>query len=185
MPCNETTLLFITLAITFLFSGAAGAMKLALSEKILSARYYVATAIIHGSSGVSAAAFVGGITIYVGKDALDWIGISLMIGSGLIVSKIGNDKMVRLVLGIARKLTGLPEIEKDENKVIARFMDKLNPEQIERALSEFLQRQQEIAEYLKSRDEDSQTNRLQKLLASGEFTLAEINAMRKKKEGSV
>lgn len=127
-------LLILTLAIALL-SGFAGYGKYVYSPKPVSIRYIIGSFIIHMITGVMTSTFVGFVwTVYYKGNIVSVEYILLAIFSSLVMVKIGNGNITKLIISLINKYAKVKLEVSPFDEMVERYSLELSPEDIKEAL---------------------------------------------------
>lgn len=146
--CSELTVFSIVLLIMFIFGGLAGVSKYLVTDALITRRHLVMTAAVHGTSGMSAAFFLGAAFFYFGYEESISMLILSSIGLSILIARIGNDKLTTIVIAAVNKFFHLDLDDRDDDLVeVKQYLDSLTKAEILTALHDALERKREIAAY--------------------------------------
>lgn len=177
----------VIIIMMFMFGAAAGVGKYFITDLPITRRYIVGTGMVHGTSSLTASFIIIGVVwLKDGRIEITAPMILAMIGASLLIAKIGNDRLTSFVYRLANKVAGIKDDRTDRMKAIERYGEQITDEELEEAIETYLKKRSQIAEYMekqraKKAEEDSEMNRIRKLLDTGEYDLDELRA--KKNEG--
>lgn len=186
IQCSQEILLALVLVMLFIFGGLLGFGKYAKGNTILSGRKAAGNILVHGVLSAGIGAVMGSWWVAYGPGKLDVGAISAMFGAAVAGVLIGNDRLTTVVMTalsilseFLHKKLGIEPKKTDDP--LAAYKNILPIEDIAQAIEEYRLKKEEARLYLESLDEtESQRNRLQHLLNTGEFTLEELQQSRRR-----